>query len=266
MVDAVLVVLDVTVQHGGIRPEAELVGSSCGIEPFRAVDLVIADDVTNSVGEDLRTTTGHGVDARGLHSLEGFANGHLAALGQEGNLDHRERLDVDLRKALFEAANEIHEVLKGQVGMESTDDMELGDGFSVASACSLPGLFKRHGVSACLALLAAEGAETAGGNADVRRVDVPVDVEVSDVSVEFFADVIGEPTDSEDVAATIERHAVVEAEPHTGEDLLGNRAEGGVIGLKRVTGPRDSRFEAHTMILSSKRCPAAPLIMELCND
>jgi hypothetical protein len=36
-------------------------------------------------------------------------------------------------------------------------------------------------------------------HADVGRIDVTVDVEIGDVAVLFFADVVGEPADREQV-------------------------------------------------------------------
>ena len=44
MIDAVFVVLNVAVEHGRIRLEAQLVRRARGFEPFLAVDLVVADD------------------------------------------------------------------------------------------------------------------------------------------------------------------------------------------------------------------------------
>ena len=58
MVYTVFVVFHVTVQHGGIRLHADLVGQLCGIEPLVAVDLVVADDVTYAIGKDFCTSSG----------------------------------------------------------------------------------------------------------------------------------------------------------------------------------------------------------------
>ena len=58
VVDAVFVVFDVAVQHGGVRFEADLVRGARGVEPLVAVDLVIADDVADAVGEDFSAPAG----------------------------------------------------------------------------------------------------------------------------------------------------------------------------------------------------------------
>ena len=59
---------------------------------------------------------------------------------------------------LFEAAHEVHKVLERQIGMQTADDLELGNGFGEAFSRRLPRLFKRHRVGVGRALLAAEGA------------------------------------------------------------------------------------------------------------
>ena len=149
-----------------------------GLEPVVAVDLVVADDVAHAVGEDLRAAAGQRIDARFLQLLQGLANRELGASREIRDLDHGERFDVDLREALLEAADEVEEILKRQIGMQSADDVKLGDRFGVSGGGRLPRFFERHGVGAGRVLLAAEGAETAGGYTDVGWIDVPVDIEI----------------------------------------------------------------------------------------
>ena len=46
-----------------------------GLQPFVAVNFVIADDVTHTVGKDFRTTAGHGVDTGLFEPVEGLGDG-----------------------------------------------------------------------------------------------------------------------------------------------------------------------------------------------
>ena len=64
VVDAVFVVLDVAVEHGRVRFQADLVRRSRGLQPLAAVDLVIADDVPHAVGKNLGAAAGQRIDAR----------------------------------------------------------------------------------------------------------------------------------------------------------------------------------------------------------
>ena len=74
MVDAVLVVLDVAVEHGRVRLQADLVRELRGFEPLIAINLVIADDVAHAVGENLRAAAGERIHAGGLQLFQRLAD------------------------------------------------------------------------------------------------------------------------------------------------------------------------------------------------
>jgi hypothetical protein len=112
--------------------------------------------------------------------------------------------------------------------------VKFGDGLGVSGGGGFESFFKRHGVSAGRVFLAAEGTEAAGGDTDVGRIDVAIDVEVRLVPVEALADVIGEPADGEDVAGAVERKGVSGIEALAGEDLVMDRVKARVVGLERV--------------------------------
>ncbi len=65
---------------------------------------------------------------------------------------------MHLRKALLQAGTEIEEVLKRQVRMQSTDDVEFGDCLGVAGRGGFERFFERHGVGAGSVFFAAKGA------------------------------------------------------------------------------------------------------------
>ena len=199
---------------------------------------MVADDVPHAVGEDLRAAAGHRVHPGILHALQRLGNRHLAALGQKRHLHHGERLDMHLGKALLQPAHQVHEVLKRQIGMQAADDVKLGHRLGVARARSLPRLFERHRVRSGLALLAAEGAQPAGGDADIGRIDVAIDVEVGHIAVQPLAHQVRQPAHRQNVAAAVERHAIVEAEPLAALHLLRNGQKSWIVCLERVSRPR----------------------------
>ena len=84
--------------------------------------------------------------------------------------------------------------------MQAADDVELGDRFGVSGGGRLQRLFQRHGVGAGRILLAAEGAEPAGRDAHVRRIDMAVDVEVRLVAMHPLAHEVGHPAHGQNVA------------------------------------------------------------------
>ena len=95
-----------------------------------------------------------------------------------------------MREALLEPRNQIEEILERQVRMQTSHDVELGNRFRVARSGRLESLFQGHGVSARRVFLAAKSAQPAGGNADIRGINMAIDVEISLVAVQKLASVI----------------------------------------------------------------------------
>src|ERR1017187_5042869 len=58
VIDAVSVVFDMAVEHGGVRFKPDLVGKASGIEPLIAVNLVIANNVPHPIGKNFSATAG----------------------------------------------------------------------------------------------------------------------------------------------------------------------------------------------------------------
>jgi hypothetical protein len=53
VVGTVLVILQVAVQHGAVGVQAQLMGNAGRLQPFVAVDFVIADDPPHALVENL---------------------------------------------------------------------------------------------------------------------------------------------------------------------------------------------------------------------
>src|ERR1700722_2640833 len=246
----VLVILHVPVKHGRIGAQAQFVRRASGLNPLIAIDLVVADDMPYTVGEDLSTAPRQGIHTCVFHPGERFGNGEFGATRQVGHFDHGEGFDVHLGKALLKARDQIKEILKGKIGMQTADDVELRHRLAVAGGCGLPGLFESHGVGAFGALLAAKGAKPACGYANIGRVDMPVDIEVSKVAVHALAYVVGQPAHCQNVLRTVERDALVEIETLARQNLFGNRPQAHIVCLK-------------TVALGYERHKATPLLMIL---
>ena len=129
---------------------------------------------------------------------------------------------MHLREALLQAAQHLAIPVERQLRMQSADDVKLGDRFGPASARGLPHLVERHRVRLRIARFLAERAQPAARNADIRRVDVAVHVEVRDVAVQPLADDVRHVAERQDVRRAIQRHAVVEAKPLAGLDFVQN--------------------------------------------
>ena len=109
--------------------------------------------------------------------------------------------------------------------MQPADDVELRDGLAVALAGLRDALLDRHLVAAGLVDLLRPGAERAVDPAEVRRVQVPVDVVEGEVAVALLADVVGEPAEAQEVAGREEpRRRPRRRAARPPSDLFGDRA------------------------------------------
>ncbi len=118
--------------------------------------------------------------------------------------------------------------------MQAADDVKFGDGLTVSRGGGFKSFIERHGIGAGRVLLAAEGAEPARRYADVRGIDVAIDVEIRLVAMHALADVVGHPAHGENISAAVESESVVRIQPLAGQDLGVNRFQPRVVGLKRM--------------------------------
>src|SRR5271156_1388335 len=103
--------------------------------------------------------------------------------------------------------------------MQTTDDVEFGDGLAIAGGSRLEGFLKCHGIRARRIFLTSEGAKAAGGHANIRRINVAIDIEVSLVAVHALAHGIRQPAYGKDIRRAVECEGVVLVEPFSSEHL-----------------------------------------------
>ncbi len=228
VVDPLLVGLDRPVEHRDVRLHALEVAEARDLEPPLAVDLVRADDVADPLREDLRSAAGAGVHPGVPELADRLDEVLLPDPGEPVELDHRPGLDVDARESGTERSEESRVVVVGERGVEPADDVELGDAVVPARGRLADGLFDRHRVAAGDARLPSPRAEAAVDPAEVRRVQVAVDVVVAPVPVPPLSLAVREGADAEEVRRAEEDEAVLEREPLAGEGSFGHPAERGV--------------------------------------
>ena len=141
---------------------------------------------------------------------------------------------MHLRKALLQTRTQLQKILKWQIGMQSANDVELRDRLRVSRGRSLESLFEGHGVGTGRILLSSKSAQPARRHAHIRRIDVPVDIEISPVAVHALAHRVRHPAHGENVARAVESKGIVGIEPLAGQDFLTNRLKAQVIGLEGV--------------------------------
>ena len=122
-------------------------------------------------------------------------------------------------KRRFSAADQIEVIVEGKIGMQPADDVKFRGAFGHAlrrashiSSSAIRVRPRRVG-------RAAKGAQLAVRHANVRGIDVPVDVEVADVPVALLAHVVREPADGQQVVRFEQRQAVFGRQALAGEHL-----------------------------------------------
>jgi hypothetical protein len=63
---------------------------------------------------------------------------------------------------------------------------------------------------------------------------VTVYVEVGHIAVQLLANIVGEPTDCEDVSRAVEGHTFVEREAFASQNFVRDGAKARVVGFERV--------------------------------
>src|SRR5438270_11168072 len=156
------------IEHCGVGTQAKLVRHARGIQPLLTVEFMVADDAAHAIAENFGPAAGERVYSRKLHFFKRLACGELGTLGEIADLEHRECFYMNFGKPLLESSDQVQEILKWQVGMESAHDVELRHRFRISLRCGFPRFFKGHRVGTGRIFLSSEGAETTGSHADIR--------------------------------------------------------------------------------------------------
>ena len=103
--------------------------------------------------------------------------------------------------------------------------MQLGSTLGDGVACDLDAFFDRMRVRVLLPCTSIEPTELAIGHADVRVIEVSIDVVIRRYPVLTSANCIGQLAESIEVMGVVESEAVVKREPFTVLDLKGDVAQ-----------------------------------------
>src|SRR3954465_2956176 len=104
--------------------------------------------------------------------------------------------------------------------MQAADDVKFRNCLTVTGSRSFECFIQSHCVRAGRVFFSTKSAQPAGGNTNVRRINMAIDVEVCLVAVHSSADVISQPTDSENIPGAIQRDAIIKVEAFAGKHLL----------------------------------------------
>ena len=97
MSNAFLGSFDMSVQHGCIGVDAELVRRTMHLEPFVCADFSLEDFIMHTIVKNFSTTAGKRTQARLSEAGQYVSNVQARNAGEVHDLDRRERLDVKRR-------------------------------------------------------------------------------------------------------------------------------------------------------------------------
>src|SRR5690348_11597078 len=143
-----------------------------------------------------------------------------------------------LRKSLLQAGAQVEKVLEWQVRMQPADDVKFSNRFGISRSCSLEGLLQRHRIGTRRIFLASESAQAARCYADIRRIDMAVDVEIRLVAMHPLTHEIGHPAHGEDIARPVKRKRISGIKTHARENFFMDRLQPRIVRLKPVRGRR----------------------------
>ena len=223
MIDAFLFGLDVSVEHRGVRAQADFMRRARDVEPLLPADLVVADNFPHARVKNFRSAARQRIDARFLERQERVANRKFRDARKISHLDHRERFQMHGGAAFFQAAHQVEKIFKRQIRMQPADHVKFRRAFAHALLGALVNFFERECVRAGRVGIAAERAQFAMRDAHVGRINVPVHIEEARIAVALLADEIGEPPHGKQVRRAIERQSVVKSQALARKHFVRNR-------------------------------------------
>ena len=117
VVDAVFVVFDVAVEHGGVGAAGRSGARCLAVSSHSSPSILWSQMMWRTRSAKISAPPpGSESTPAAFMLLQRFCDGELGALGEEGDLDHGEGFDVHLREALLEAGTRSRKYSNGRSG------------------------------------------------------------------------------------------------------------------------------------------------------
>ena len=192
------------------------------LEPFIRRRLVRAELAAHAVRQDLRSAAGDGLQAAAVAQLpKNLLDGQARDFREVRDLHAGEALHVELREALVQRLHDAEVILERPGRMEPRNDVESCE-VRVAHGVldDRDGLRLRHRIGALLIRIAAKGAELTVGCADIRQIDVAVDIVVDDVPALLAAHMVSQSAEPGEVMAVEKPYPVLSRQALPAHHLL----------------------------------------------
>ena len=197
VLDPLFVGLHRAVHHRRRRAQAGAVRLAHDVEPFVGGRLAVAvEQLAHAVDENLGAAAGNAVEPGGDQAIDHRGHRQLRQPRDVNHLRRRQRVQLELRIALLDRAEQILVPRQRQIGIVAALQQQL-DAADGDRLVDLPEqLVEAEHVALRRSDRPIERAEVAPRDADVRVVDVAVD-DVGDDAVGMLAraDAVGEPAE-----------------------------------------------------------------------
>ena len=130
--------------------------------------------------------------------------------------------------ALFQSANHIQKIFKRKIGMQSADHVKFGGPGANAFRRTLINFIQREIICAGRVGIASKSAEFAMGDANIRGIDVPIYVEVANISVALFANDDSQASRRPANPASDKTTRLPPRSPFAGQNFIGDGPQAGV--------------------------------------
>src|SRR5262249_41923750 len=161
---------DVSVEHGGVGAQAQLVRLAMNLNPRIGIGLMFANLVAHFGVEDLGAAAGKTAEA-GVHELGEDVAGWPSGESREPvPLDRGVRLQMQPRLRFVDNANDVEVPFIGQQVVQAADDVQLGGAAALSLSGALQDLLVGHHITLRGLQVGPKRAEGAAINADVGRV------------------------------------------------------------------------------------------------
>src|SRR6266496_634946 len=183
MVNAVCNGFYMAIEHRGICPEPRRMNLPRELQPAIRITLMSADHGPRRLTKNLGAAPGTRVQTGFKQLLNHVFVGHLVKMCEMVQLHHCKCFQVQEGVALFYAREEICEITKRKLGIQTTSDVHFCCAFAYGLISKTQTVFDIVRVSICLTRRAVEAAKFTIGIADVGGIEMPVDVEINCSSV-----------------------------------------------------------------------------------
>ena len=187
-----VVVLQVPIEHRGIGAQAELMGRAMDLDPAAGVGLVLADLIADFGMKDLGAAAWQAPQACIAQLGEHFANRAASEMREPIDFHGRPGLQMQPRIRFMQQPEQIEIPIELLLMVQPADDVHLRRPAVDRLLPAGENLLVAHQVALGIAEIGAERAEDATVDADVRRVEVRVDVVIGRVAVLPLANEVGQ--------------------------------------------------------------------------